>query len=206
VKDCSQFGEFNLVIQPFFKRYKARHGVVVDVGAYGKEMSNAYNLIADYNWLGILFEPFHVDKCIAEYESISNKVVFEPWVISDTEGEADFYIHNVDGHHSLEFECVPSTRTGQVRTVQTRTLQSALDQKRAPIDFDFLSMDTNGTDGPILVSMFANSEYRPRLIMFEHSIARTGTPDECDGFMKDGGYQRRWQNKHNVVYEKIVQP
>ena len=57
----------------------------------------------------------------------------------------------------------------QGRVLICHKLQDVLQNCHVPPDFDFLSVDTEGLDLPILLSFLDQSHFRPRLIITEET-------------------------------------
>ena len=213
--DHSQFQEFFRCIAPFFERNPPESRWCVDVGAYGKSMSNVYDLVCEHSFNAVLIEPHEetLKQVRSDYARFGDMVEIvdcaigdpEQWpTIEDVEKETTYdqlYIHSVPGHHSLEPNIVPRTLTPQRQLVRIERLANVLNVTECPMSFDFLSMDTNGTDEPIVLDLLENSKYRPRLLMLEYGLGRTRGVDQLNGELAPHGYEYVWHNSVNAAWK-----
>jgi len=165
VKDYSQYGE-GAFLRKYFSNGGQPYsgGVLVDVGAKGRSLSNTYALIEGGGWEALLFEPLP-----EHYLNIRNDFHGLPGVhtvnaaVSSFTGKADFYIHDTKGHSSL------GRKTDNCIQVRVVMLPDMLDEYGFPLDFDLLSVDTEGHDNVIISHLLTESRYRPKVIVFEKS-------------------------------------
>jgi len=163
--DHSQFGEGNF-LRRYFEEVRPKYRLLVDVGAFGIELSNTYDLIVSGNWGGLLIEPMPVEvfwdplrEAVKERKNIKILNI----AVSDLREVATTYIHKTPGHNSLVFE-QESEEKGEI---MTRTLSDVLEEEGIPIDLDLLSVDTEGLDYRIIKNLFEKSNYRPKVIVVE---------------------------------------
>lgn len=182
MQDKSQFGEA-LVIDSFFKRNPPKHKTLVDVGAYGAEMSNTWNLVMEQGWNGILIDgnPVRLEKIESDFHTLSVKVVIA--AVGDERGVVRHYRHMVDPHDSLLSDWKPQTQHHSIY-VAVVTLTEILDACGVPEDFDFLSVDVEGMDKRVLKRFFEDGKYHPTLIVYEESDS---SGDNI--FFKNAGYE-----------------
>src|SRR5438093_7481217 len=85
----------------------------------------------------------------------------------------------------------PGAQPQQVIDVPVRTLDDILFEARAPLGFDFLSIDVEGHELEVL-SGFDLARWRPRLILIEDHVGNLGKHK----FLKNSGYRliRRCEN------------
>jgi FkbM family methyltransferase len=167
IADHSQFGEFPLFLK--LARPK-RPGVVVEVGALGKEGSNSYDLLSQLGWRGVLVEanPNSWEKIEGEFARLNASLV--RCAVSDVEGMVVLHLGVVDGVSSLIRDMAEAwgPSKGSVE-VQARRLGDILDEQSVPLNFDLLSLDIEGMDTAVLNDLIANTSYRPRWIFLEAS-------------------------------------
>jgi len=163
--DHSEFGEGNF-LRKYFDGVAPKYKLFVDVGAFGIELSNTYDLIVSDNWGGLLIEPMPIEvfwnplrEAVKERKNIKILNI----AIADSRGVATGYIHETPGQSSLVFEQESQGK----KEIVTRTLPDVLDEERVPIDFDLLSVDTEGLDYRIIKNLLEGSSYRPRVIVVE---------------------------------------
>jgi FkbM family methyltransferase len=166
--DHSQFGEFSL----FLKVARPRHyGLIIDVGALGKDGSNSYDLMSQLGWRGVLVEanPNLWEGIERDFSGLNSTLV--RCAVSDVEDKVVFHLGAADGVSSIiraSAEAWGPLR-GEVE-VQARRLGEILDEQQVPTNFDLLSLDIEGMDMPVLNDLIAHTNYRPRWIFLEASL------------------------------------
>jgi FkbM family methyltransferase len=166
--DHSQFGEFSLFLKVARPR---RHGLIVDVGALGKDGSNSYDLMSQLGWRGVLVEanPNLWEGIGRDFSGLNSTLV--RCAVSDVEDKVVFHLGAADGVSSIiraSAEAWGPLR-GEVE-VQARRLGEILDEQQVPTNFDLLSLDIEGMDMPVLNDLMAHTDYRPRWIFLEASL------------------------------------
>jgi FkbM family methyltransferase len=154
------------IIQNFFISHPPKHHYLVDVGACEQAISNTAALVF-LGWKAIMLEPSP-----AFYETLKKQWAGYPVIIfkiaaAEQTGEKDFYIHSGMGHDSLLPGWYPHDKNLRPIKVQTRPLQDILQEQKVPLDFDLLSIDTEGYDKTIISHLFTKSQYRPTLVVTE---------------------------------------
>jgi hypothetical protein len=66
-----------------------------------------------------------------------------------------------------------------------------LDEYEAPVDFDYLSVDTEGAEYEILAKLNFN-KYRPKIITVEHNYSHD-IRDGVNKLLMKNGYQREFE-------------
>ena len=148
------------------------NGFFVEFGACdGIRLSNSWLLEKKFKWNGILGEPakfFHNDlnknrACFIEFNCISNvsdkKIVFKE--TKDKELSAALAYSLLDSHKSERY-------LGKTYDVKTISLNDLLDKYNCPSNFDYLSLDTEGSEFEIIDSLSFN-RYLPKVITIEHN-------------------------------------
>jgi FkbM family methyltransferase len=169
ISDHSQFGEFSKTLRHLVRR-GTNHGVVVDVGARGRDRSNSFDLLSGFGWKGLLIEanPALYESIEADFSGTDFELV--KCAIGVSEGMLPFYIGSNDDVSSL----LPDHAAGwgDIRgsvNVPVRRLQDVLTATGIPDDFDLLSLDIEGMDVAVLNDLIGNSKYRPNYIIIEAS-------------------------------------
>lgn len=165
ITDHSQHGE-QAIIFKWFTDHPPRHSTLVDVGAFGKEISNTYALCS-LGWKGLLIEANPDRAAIVKEDFAGMDVTVENIGISSTTGAQTLYLHSTPGHDSFLPDWYPQTKTKKTAKIQVVPLASVLKDQHIPLDFDFLSIDTEGLDLKIIKKLFTSSKYRPSLICIE---------------------------------------
>jgi FkbM family methyltransferase len=155
----------------YFFREKT-NGFFVEFGACdGLHFSNTVHLEKDFNWRGILAEPnksyFRSLKKNRNVE-LDNRAVW-----TDTGLDLNFTEASAGGLSGLtnsfrnRGSLKKRTRTGSITyKVKTVTLNDLLESHNCPFQFDFLSIDTEGSELDILKNFDLN-KYSPTVIVTE---------------------------------------
>ena len=166
--DVSQFGETWLVLRDIVNR-AAKHRIVVDVGARGRERSNSYDLMRHLDWRGILVEanPGLIPSINAEFSGLNYRLI--NCAVSDYSGTAKFFLGVNDDVSSLTHDAAQGWGAvqGEVEVTVER-LSRILGQNGVPHDFDLLSIDAEGEDINILNEV-VQAGYLPTYIVIEAS-------------------------------------
>jgi FkbM family methyltransferase len=169
VLDNSQHGEIDLLVRQIINS-AAKHRVVVDVGAKGREGSNSYDLLRNCRWKGLLIEanPALIPVIEKNFSGFDVKVVH--CAVSDSEGKGVLHIGVNDGVSSLTEATAKlwgDTR-GKVE-VPIRRLGSILKENNIPHDFDLLSLDIEGEDIRVMNDLIGTTSYQPCWVIIEAS-------------------------------------
>jgi len=164
--DFSQHGE-QRVIFSYFNEVEPLHKILVDVGAFGRDMSNTYTLLKDHGWRGLLVEanPDRAEVVKREFDGLQVDILNV--AVGECEKLLPLYLHSELGHDSLLQDWYPQDLTDASVVVRVLPLHKILSSHEIPYNFDLLSVDTEGYDEKILTTMFVSSPYRPRMIVTE---------------------------------------
>jgi FkbM family methyltransferase len=173
------------------------NGFFVEFGAYdGKYLSNTYLLEKKFNWKGIVAEPaislqkklrknrncFKEFKCV--YSESGKKLIFNETNSKELSTIDKF--SNKDGHKNERL-------LGNKYTVETISLNDLLKKFNCPKNFEYLSMDTEGSEFEILKKL--NFDYfSPKIITVEHNYNST---------MRNGIYNLLTNNKYERILNNI---
>ena len=169
-------------------------GFFVEFGATnGLELSNTKLLEEVYDWTGIVAEPgrgWHEDL------RLNRRCIIDTRCVTDRSGETVLFnetpnkvYSTIDGFsesdgHSHE------RKHGERYLVETVSLNDLLTDLEAPREFDYLSVDTEGSE-LLILSAFDFDRYRPSIITVEHNYraeARNGLHELLIG----AGYMRKF--------------
>lgn len=169
-----------------------RPGFFVDFGATdGVSLSNSWLLETAHGWRGILAEParnwhaaLRTNRPAAQIETRC--------VWSETGAElvfreaAEKELSTIDSFASGDSQA-RNRQTAETYTVTTISLNDMLAELGAPAPFDYLSIDTEGSEFDIL-GQFDLARYMPRVITVEHNY----TPRRRDihALLTAAGYRR----------------
>ena len=143
------------------------NGFFVEVGANDPILFSQTWMLEQKGWSGVLVEP--LEACCADLRRTRNaKVVQVACAAPHQIGKAMFYVCGV--RSSLVPNAFdPKVRYDTTETVQVVTLTDVLQQVAAPEVIDFLSIDTEGTEGDVLSGLDL-TRFKPRLILVEYFI------------------------------------
>ena len=161
-QDLFVINELNFKKKGFFCEFGACDGV---------ELSNSYLLEKNFNWQGIVCEPakFYKKK-IKE----NRKCNIELKCVSNIEGEQIDFKETVDkcfstvNKYSKDDKHTKERRNGKIYKVETISLNNLLLKYNCPNNFDYLSVDTEGSEYEIISSLDFNT-YSPKIITIEHN-------------------------------------
>lgn len=172
-------------------------GYFVEFGAYdGTSHSNSKLLEERFDWTGLLAEP---NPDMAEALRHSRTATVDDRCVWDVSGDTvellltgDAELCTVVDHAGRDLH-TDARRATAVRTVAVPTvsLDDLLAEHDAPAEFDFLSVDTEGTELRILQA-FDFAAHRPRLVAVEHN-GRRADEAALDALMAGNGYERRFR-------------
>ncbi len=188
-----------------FFNYK-KNGFFVEIGANdGITLSNTYLLEKEYDWKGICVEaiPELFDKLVINRPNATcvSKAVYKT---SDEEIEFDLAnenllsgISDLISQNSVHYNNVKNNRN--VIKVKTITFTDLLDKNNAPNIIDYLSLDTEGSEYDILLSLDFN-KYKFKLIDVEHNYVEPARSN-IKKLLLDNGYEYVGENKWDDVYK-----
>lgn len=167
-------------------------GFFCDFGATnGVFLSNSYALETHFGWTGICAEPartWHSDlkanrpNTIIETDCVWSKTGEELQFVETKSKELSTLkaFGDTDNHARRR-------RNGVTYTVRTISLNDMLKKHGAPAPFEFLSIDTEGSELDILTA-FDIAHYLPKVIAVEHNY--TPKRDEIFQLLTKAGYSR----------------
>ena len=168
----------------------ARSGFFVEVGANRpQELSQTWHL-EQLGWTGILIEPqpeLAGDLCRAR-----SAKVFAVACSSPENAGRRMQLHVAGPWSALDRDrMTPGAQPERVIEVPVRTLDDILIEARAPVGFDFLSIDVEGHELEVL-SGFDFARWRPRLVLLEDFVGNLSK----HRFLRAAGYRlvRRFDN------------
>tara|TARA_R110000824_G_scaffold231335_2_gene419123 strand:+ start:5639 stop:6256 length:618 start_codon:yes stop_codon:yes gene_type:complete len=169
-KYYSQLGQDEWVLETL--NYK-RNGFFIEIGAYdGIHLSNTYALEKDFGWNGICVECN--PEVIPQLRKNRRCDIEEKPVIHLNDIDFPFYSHSEDKTlSSLALNgCVIDNTTGEPleaqHTLRTIDIDTLLKNHNAPVDIDYISVDTEGAELSI-VSTFDFKRYNVACWTIEHN-------------------------------------
>lgn len=172
-----------------------RNGFFVEFGATnGVDLSNSYLLEKEYGWSGILAEPAKIwhDELFQNRTSI----IDTRCVWSQTGAHLLFSQTEVPELSTLNSFAYNDTHAQQRKNslnykVETVSLLDMLNQHNAPMEVDYLSIDTEGSEFEILEN-FDFEKYVFNIITCEHNF--TPSRDRIRKLLELNGYRRKYVN------------
>lgn len=191
----SQLGQDKYVIKDIYKN--KRGGFFVDVGAsHGLKLSNTYLLEKDFGWNGICIEPNpnffkklvknRKARCL-QYAAYS---VGEQELEFTVAGVLSGILEHIDYHKS-------ATQNSIIK-VKTKTLTKILDECKAPLFIEYLSLDTEGSELEVLKGVDFN-KYTFGFITVEHNWVEPRRTDMKE-FLVKNGYRFCCEVRHDDYY------
>lgn len=190
-KNTSQHGDQEIIFK-YFAEHPPSTNTLVDVGAFGRDMSNTFALL-ELGWKGLLIEANPDRARIIEKEFAGMDVVILNIGIGHTSGKLPFHIHSELGHDSFDPAWYPQDLTALTLQVKVEPLTKVLRTQKIPPEFDLLSVDTEGLDAAIMIKFLTDGVFRPSVIVTECTsyadapglfaqhgyrlLARTGNPE-----------------------------
>jgi FkbM family methyltransferase len=155
------------------KEFK-KQGFFVEFGLMdGIYASNTYVLEQDYGWKGIVCEPakiFH-DKvrenrnCIIDFRAVTGRTGD---VVEFKETDVNLGLSNIVEYNNDSHSSTRKKSKGNTYTVSTVSLIDLLDEHQAPKAIDYISIDTEGAELPVLEA-FDFSKYDVDIFTIEHN-------------------------------------
>lgn len=188
-----------------------RDGFYLDVGSNdGRTASNTWHLERSLNWRGILVEPvlhlyfesrkvrsadnvFVNAACVdPNYSEPSLKMIYAG-LMTVSPDQSSFDAKN---HAAAGSKFISAHETTETIYVPAMTLNAILDNSSAPNEIDFMSIDVEGAEMPVLKGL--NLEvWKPRVICIEST-----EDSEAHGHLEDHGYQLHSVIQQNLIFTK----
>jgi FkbM family methyltransferase len=204
VKFFSQIGQDRFLLENFFRG--KRGGVFVDVGAYdGEFYSNTLFYERTMGWSGLCIEPL---PSAFEKLKACRRAICENVCVADFEGEADFVEAEDNGPFEKMFSGLPShfdprhivrldrSLTKATRRVRVEKLSSLL-QKHGISRIDYMSIDTEGAELPILSEL--DFERFPVSVL---TVEDNWGDERIPALMKEKGYDLFTRLEYDLVFKR----
>lgn len=170
----SKYSQINQDIWVLRSTNFKRNGYFVDFGAGdGVVLSNSYLLETNYNWGGIVCEPnkiFHENlantrKCFVDHRCVYSETGKDLKFLAVTNNPE---LSSVEEYAFLGDEFSNVRKDNESYFVPSITLNDLLEHYNAPINIDYMSIDTEGSEYDILQA-FDFSKYNVNLFTIEHN-------------------------------------
>jgi FkbM family methyltransferase len=170
--------------------FGAARGFFVEVGANDPYARSQTWQLEQSGWTGVLVEP--QPDLVDKLRAMRTAKVFAVACSSPEEAGRTMPLHVAGPLSALNRDrMAPGATPERVIDVSIRTLDSILDEAKAPSGFDFLSIDVEGHEIEVLRG-FDIGRWRPRLILLEDHVGGLAK----HRFLKAAGYRlvRRYEN------------
>lgn len=201
----SQFAE-DLLINLSLLTLNNSNRFYVDVGCHSpKRGSNTYNFYKK-GWKGILID-LEDEKVLACKLARPRDSVIKA-AVSDVEELVDIYS---PGSYSTNTTINPAGLTDPtgyklINTIRTKTLTKILDENNCPRIFGILSIDVEGVDYKVLMSLDLD-KYQPEVICVEAWESHKGILAVLDGdihkYLSCRGYELKAWSGLSTIYKKL---
>jgi FkbM family methyltransferase len=188
--------------QPVILRELAEipNGKFLDIGAYdGQTLSNT-RALALSGWSGTLVEPNpRLFMCLLQMYGQDSRFTLINAAMSDTSGLARFYVDGTNDQYcssiapnAMElFPLTPYPMSYLVSTITPKDLEET---------YDFVSIDTEGFDLPILKAMRGTLD-STRLICIEYNQERSY--DATIGELRLQGFEQVHKSRENILARRV---
>lgn len=177
-----------------FRLKLKKGGYFVEFGATdGVELSNTLLLEKKFGWNGILAEPGR--RWQTSLKANRTCIIDSRCVWSETGMTVDFLdaqfgeLSTIKGFEDRDFNR-DSRRENVVYPVQTISLNDLLAEHNAPLDIDYISVDTEGTEFDIL-NAFDFSKYNVKIFTVEHNYVLSDR-QRIKELMERNGFSRHF--------------
>ena len=176
------------------------NGFFVELGAGdGIDLSNTYALEKHFGWNGICIEPSQQYKSLCR----NRRCICDPSCVSDKDGDTVTFLQDQKYGEHNHFSGIKAhinchEPEGVEYELQTKTLAMVLRHHGAPKVMDYLSLDTEGSEYPIL-SVFPHHEYKFNCITVEHNFQEKPR-EQIRCLLESNGYRRVEQRQWDDFY------
>lgn len=169
------------------------NGFFIEIGANdGYTLSNTVYLEEYFGWRGILVEPN--SKYLPTLKKRSNSIIVNKAITSQA-GKEEFIDAGLYGGIKSHLDTAHSSHTKNSNSilVDCMTLQEILDSSKAPKQIDFISIDVEGAEVPIVKQMVA-SDRRFKCGCIEYN-SRMEDYRKMAYLLSNSGYEILWNNQ-----------
>jgi FkbM family methyltransferase len=179
-------------VQAFFNGIK--NGVFVDVGANDPFIESQSYHLEQLGWNGLLIEPLP-NMCALLREHRTSTVV--PYACSSKENHKKILpLISFGVCSTLESKLIHTNKVKQdVIHIETRTLDSILEENNIEVNFDLLSIDVEGHEIELFKG-FDIQRWKPKLVLLEDHV----TSQDKHKFMITNGYKFLLRTGLNTWY------
>jgi FkbM family methyltransferase len=179
-------------VQNFFEN--KRDGVFVDVGANDPFIDSQSFHLEQLGWRGLLIEPLP-DMCELLRKHRKSKVI--PFACSSKENHKKVLpLISFGVCSTLEEKLIHSNKLKkEIIHIETRTLDSILEENNIQPNFDLLSIDVEGHEVELFKG-FSIRKWSPKLILLEDHVLNR----RKHNFMTENGYQLLLRSGLNSWY------
>ena len=176
-----------------------RGGYFVEFGAAdGVRGSNSYLLESEFGWTGIVAE---AARCWHSSLDSNRRCAVDHRCVADRTGDTLLFRECREPEVSTIDSCAGNDRFARVRRARARypvttvSLNDLLVEHGAPRGFDYLSVDTEGSELMILAA-FDFGAWRPRVITVEH--CHSPAREKLFDLLSSHGYRRKFEQLSQI--------
>lgn len=170
-RSYSQYGE-DMVLKAVFARYPSGYsGCYVDVGAHHPLKFSNSRFFYERGWSGICIDP--LPGAAALFARWRPRDTFLQLGVGVTEGELTYFMFDSAAHNTFSEKVARECGQRETAREKVKVLplrQILAEHVSAGRDIDFLSVDAEGMDLPVLCSNDW-ARYRPRVVVVEETSA-----------------------------------
>lgn len=177
-----------------------QQGFFVEIGANdGFTLSNTIYLEECFGWRGLLVEanPAYLPDLLKRKAMVVNKAV------AASDGVVEFVDAGLYGGVASTIDLTYATYTAQASKirVQATTLEAILMEAKSPPVIDFISIDVEGGELPIVEQMCASNNYRFLSGCIEHNYRKKELA-EFKSLLNVAGYRIAWEDQtlHDLYF------
>lgn len=191
----SQYGEQAVIMAQFQNQPS---GKFLDIGAHdGKTFSNSYALVQQ-GWSGVMVEPSPsvFNALLTNMKPFPSVELINSAVVATGAGILKMYDSNGDFLTSSSVEHMAKWQGVEFRPYWMQSIDVATLFDTFGNDYDFITIDTEGTNMEILTAVVALMSDKVRMICveYDHHFA------EMDTLMKSVGFMHVHHNGTNVIF------
>lgn len=190
----SQLGQDGWVLQQFPKDHQ---GYFVEIGAHHPTDLSNTKLLEEHGWSGIAFDPFPVGdwRCRPRTTLLTETIAGVAGQVKFQKAGALGGIEGYQAQH-LKDQFPEAFQDAETVELHAITPERALQKYKVPLQIDYLSLDTEGTELKILKA-FPFERYEVRCITVEHNFEEPKRTDmrnllESKGFTLEK--QAAWED------------
>jgi|WetSurMetagenome_2_1015567.scaffolds.fasta_scaffold01385_3 FkbM family methyltransferase len=176
-------------------------GFYVDVGANHPFIQSNTYFFYRRGWSGINIDP--LPGSMKKFKLLRPRDINLEAAVSDSDGIVKYYMFPTSFYNTASEDAAKRhfQQPARILEVKTRKLSQVLSEHRVAGGIDFLSVDTEGMELPVLRSNDWN-RFRPRAVLLESFVDWRKTPAETENaaFLAGVGYKLCCNTATNCIF------